>query len=37
MENYNIRELYCPECGKVSETPICCTKEMEVDGDVFFL
>jgi transcription elongation factor Elf1 len=36
MGNYNIRELYCPSCGKISETPICCTIEMEIDGDIFF-
>jgi primosomal protein N' len=36
IENYNIRELYCPSCGKISETPICCTIEMEVDSEIFF-
>ncbi len=36
MINFSTQELYCGACGKTAPYPICCTKEMQLDGDIFF-
>jgi primosomal protein N' len=28
--------VFCSECGKVEESPICCGQEMELDKDIIF-
>lgn len=34
--SFSDNSVYCSECRKVEEYPICCGKEMELDRDVFF-
>ena len=37
MNNYSTKELFCTECGNTQDSPLCCTKEMELDKYTFFV
>ena len=34
--SFSDKVIYCSECGRMEEYPICCGKEMELDKDIFF-
>ncbi len=36
MNSYSTKELYCEKCGNSKDSPICCTKEMQLDKYTFF-
>lgn len=36
MPHLHEQELHCSDCGSVAEVPVCCGRDMEHDGHLFF-